>query len=133
MDRRERAEALTSRRRPGAAATAGVLQVCERHQSEDRRKCEGLVYESSGEEARTIERNNATCKGCGLPLARILDRVAGTETGACDFCFGLRRRVAIASAAFMAIPLKICVECASDAWTVLSAEEDAPGGPDDGE
>jgi hypothetical protein len=121
---------LVGRRRPGERRD--VLEVCERHETEERRKCEGLVYEATGDEARAISANNATCKECGRPMARILDAIAGTETGACDFCFGLKRRVAVSRSAFLAVPLKICAACASDAHTALSLEASADDDdPDD--
>jgi ferredoxin len=109
-----------------------VLEVCERHGSEYPNKCEGLVYEARGDEAHAIA-HNEKCTQCGRPLARILDRITGVTTGACDYCFRIKHRVAVARAAFLAVPLKICLECASDASIALQLDAGREDFEDDDE
>jgi len=128
--------------KPGRAALLGrrkpqALDVCERHRSEHPNRCEQLIYEAHGMEAKAL-RNNEICRGCRLPLARVLDRISEVRKGACSFCYRTKQTVAVAREGFGGVHMEICEDCASDAVAALRKERGAEDDedlvePDDGE
>ncbi len=127
-EHKARSAALALRGDSGAPAAPELLEVCERHRSEARSACEGLVYVARGGEAAAAS-GNEVCKRCGRPLARIADRIRTIHpASACDFCYRTGIPVAVAVGAFMGIPMKICEGCAGDAQVTLAAAR-ASGAP----